>query len=297
MSSIVTELQQDAVNPAINVANLLRKALIVANKLKVTDFEQWIQNELNGYEKDKIPHYRLLPCDPRLNHHQSGWIPIIMNDPEEARLLSVWPCFNSVAEIERIAQDATKNPFFAAPYTPNVERDLMRLTGYPSRPMCFVSKTSLIAILDRIRTTITSWALKLEEDGIKGKGYSFNSAEKKKASEVTYHVTNFYGTINGSNIQVGSHGSVQTHVAALDLDKVREFVADAIKYLDQLPFDPLQKDDFAKRITAIETQLASPKPKIKTVTEALRSCRSILEGAAGSVIASGLIYKLGLFLP
>jgi hypothetical protein len=34
----------------------LRKAYIIARKLKVKDFELWINNELNGYKLDeKIP--------------------------------------------------------------------------------------------------------------------------------------------------------------------------------------------------------------------------------------------------
>ena len=59
MSSIVIELQQESLNKNISISDLLRKALVVAKKLKISDFEEWITNELNGYEKaEDIPAYR-----------------------------------------------------------------------------------------------------------------------------------------------------------------------------------------------------------------------------------------------
>ena len=45
----------------INAADLLRKALVVARKRKVTDIEAWLTNELNGYpEGATVPAYRYL---------------------------------------------------------------------------------------------------------------------------------------------------------------------------------------------------------------------------------------------
>ncbi len=297
MSSIITELQQDAVNNEVDLTNLLRKALVVAKKLKAADFEKWIQNELNGYRKDKIPSYRLLPCEPRLYHHQSGWVPIIMEDPKETELLSVWPCFNPVAELKALASGAQAHPHFQAPYPPTVERDLLRLVNYPSRPMCYIAKLSVIGILDKVRNTLLNTAIDLDKDGIKGESYSFSEEETKKASKNILTVNNFYKDINESNIQINSDGSTQTYNAKTNTDEIKDFVKEAKKYLGQIEIDKKQKTEFAKRLEILEVQLASDKPRRKVIQEALKSCRSILEGTAGSIIASGLLYKLGLFLP
>ena len=57
MSSLVFELQRDALNRNASVSDLLRKALVVSKKLKISEFEKWVTNELNGYSED-IPDYR-----------------------------------------------------------------------------------------------------------------------------------------------------------------------------------------------------------------------------------------------
>lgn len=55
MSKIVIELQQDALKSNFDIMCLLRKAYLVAKKLKLKEFEEWITNEFNGYEdKEKI---------------------------------------------------------------------------------------------------------------------------------------------------------------------------------------------------------------------------------------------------
>ena len=61
MAKIVTELQHEALKSDFDIMNLLRKAYLVARKLKLQEFEDWVNNELNGYKDlDKIPDYRLL---------------------------------------------------------------------------------------------------------------------------------------------------------------------------------------------------------------------------------------------
>jgi hypothetical protein len=45
MSSLVHELQQAALDEKPSVGLLLRKALVVASKLEVSDFEAWAQSE------------------------------------------------------------------------------------------------------------------------------------------------------------------------------------------------------------------------------------------------------------
>jgi len=59
-NSIVLELQRDAVDGATRVSDLLRKALVVARKLSIPEFEAWINQELSGYEQAQAPAYRLM---------------------------------------------------------------------------------------------------------------------------------------------------------------------------------------------------------------------------------------------
>jgi len=47
--SLVLELQKEALDQRVSVSHLLRKALVVVRKLKLSEFQNWIEIELNGY--------------------------------------------------------------------------------------------------------------------------------------------------------------------------------------------------------------------------------------------------------
>jgi hypothetical protein len=82
MSSIVLELQRDAITPSVSILNLLRKALIVARKLGLSEFQQWIELELNGYNGQAIPEYRVIRGQIRGWNPYHGWQPIVTYDKD-----------------------------------------------------------------------------------------------------------------------------------------------------------------------------------------------------------------------
>lgn len=53
MCKIVLDLQKAALKEDCDILNLLRKAYLVARKLKLKEFEDWVNCELNGYTKRK----------------------------------------------------------------------------------------------------------------------------------------------------------------------------------------------------------------------------------------------------
>ena len=59
MTSLVTELQREALDKSVPAGDLLRKALVVARKLKIEDIQPWLKSELNGYSNsEEGPKYR-----------------------------------------------------------------------------------------------------------------------------------------------------------------------------------------------------------------------------------------------
>lgn len=295
MSSIVIELQRDALNGDFRVSDLLRKALVVATKLKMTDFQSWINSELNGYTKG-LPEYRFISGQPQAwNPVLRAWIPVVMDDPDETNLLSSMPCGQSVAEIEKILAQGSGGTLLMH-YPRTVEKDLMNNFEIPLRPALIVQRSSLTGILDRVRNIILQWALKLEEDGILGEEITFTTEERDKASNLSHNIYQFFGPISDSQIQAGSPHSVQTFAKTIDLEKVRDFVTEARGSISKLELEPDQKKELEAELQTLESQLASPKPKMMVIKECLRSSRSILEGLVGSAIASGLLHKLGLFV-
>lgn len=61
MEGIVYELEREALDENVSVESLLRKAYLVARKLKLSDFEEWINNEQNGYHGEVLD-YRMDLC-------------------------------------------------------------------------------------------------------------------------------------------------------------------------------------------------------------------------------------------
>jgi len=60
-TSLIDELQLDASDGSVSVSDLLRKALVVAAKLGVSDIPEWINKELSGYhDGDTLPSYRIV---------------------------------------------------------------------------------------------------------------------------------------------------------------------------------------------------------------------------------------------
>jgi hypothetical protein len=49
MSSLVLQLQGECLDSSVSILEILRKALVVAQKLGVKDFQAWAERELNGY--------------------------------------------------------------------------------------------------------------------------------------------------------------------------------------------------------------------------------------------------------
>ena len=57
--SLLDELRADLINDSANVANTLRKALVLADEVASPELRAWILSELNGYpEFDNVPDYR-----------------------------------------------------------------------------------------------------------------------------------------------------------------------------------------------------------------------------------------------
>ena len=101
------------------------------------------------------------------------------------------------------------------------------------------------------------------------------------------NITHVHGSMTNSQIQQGSAGSSQVlHVAPADLDAVRRFVTEFAQAVAASDLRGNLRAETDAEIATLNAQLQSPKPKAGIIAEGLRSLRTILEGAAGSVLGS-----------
>ncbi len=72
-TSVFDEIQDDILG-ATDLSLILRKAKVLAYKLKNQEFKDWVEHELNGYdENDLLPEYRKIHTQSCGNFVNSAW--------------------------------------------------------------------------------------------------------------------------------------------------------------------------------------------------------------------------------
>ena len=201
MESLIIELQRDALNEAINVSNLLRKAFVAAKKLKIQEFEKWIELELNGYyhlaeldwdrpedRLEKLPKYRWVNGELKVRLLNQRLVPWTFESPEEGKRLSRRSVLDPIGVIETIL-DNKSSSLVKITFPDDLKLKLCEHLGdINSEPECHVPKSQLCKIQETVRNIILEWALKLEENGILGEGLVFSANEKETASNITFNI-------------------------------------------------------------------------------------------------------------
>jgi hypothetical protein len=285
MASLVLELQQEALDPTIALPDLLRKALVVARKLGIQDFQTWAENELNGYEDSRlVPGYRRIRGTAQYYNIVHGWQPIMFGDRESEDYWSLWLCLQSISEIGALADQKSGSSILEVSYSAEGAQALCKGIG--------ASRSVSLTVLDSVRTIVLNWALKLEEDGILGEDITFTAVEKKAAQSRTYNITNFYAPVHSSQIQQQTSGSIQvTAQTEFDAAAIRELVEEIKTSLHELGLSRETEGELNGELGTLEAQIGSPRPKMSILRESLASVRRILEGASGA-IAAQLIMRL-----
>lgn len=300
MTGLVFELQRDSLNSEIRVSSLLRKALVISKKLKIIEIEKWLNEELDGYLSiETIPKYRVVRGQVKTKNPFHGWQPLIIDVFEVAEKLSIKNICHSIRVLESLSE--SNNGTIHIPFPSDIENFLrvsIDSTDDCTLPISWIiEKTTIVGILNAVRNNILNWSLELEKKGILGERMSFSNEEKKLAGQVTYSITNNIGSMHNSQLQQNSSGATQSLNIGSDLDGLKKFVEELRNSIENLKLQQDQIQELQESINTLEIQASSSKPKDIIIDESLRTVRNILEGTTGSIVASGLIYQLGLFLP
>lgn len=298
--SIIQQLQNEALNPEISVSDLLRKAKVVGVKLDLKEFLGWIEKELNGYEvktQEELPIYRILIGETKAWNPFRGWLPILFEDLKTADLLSKRGVGQPIGELDGIAKSKTEGPLFIN-FSQENKRQIINAIGYETDVKFMVSKNAMVGILDAVRNIILDWSLKLEKEGILGKGLSFSQEEREKVHEsrTIYnidHIEKFsgiIGTISG-NAKVNIH-----QVNAESKEELQNLIGQIKKYAPQIGLEGGVQRDIEDNLIELDAEIKLEKPRESRVKDLLSSIKTILEGAAGNVVAQGIIIGIEKFI-
>lgn len=289
MASIILDLQRDALDKNVRVSDLLRKALVVARKLRLSEFQDWIERELNGYSKD-VPDYRKVRGDIKAWNPYHGWQPVHFDNAKLAKSLSTRSSGQSIGEIEDLVGGAEPSSEFHMPFPPETDKQLRESIDFNTQISLFIGRSSLVKTLEVVRNIVLNWALKLEEDGILGEGLSFSSTEHAAAEKSPQNVNYFFGTVHGAQIAQGIGGvTIAAHEISIDAAALASLATRIRSKLPELGLDPAKESELKSELSTLEAQAASPKPKKGIVKETLSSIRSILEGAGGTAVGQLVI--------
>lgn len=301
-NSVILELQEAALNKSNDITDLLRKCLLVATKLKLDDFKNWINSELRGYTNNsgisEVPRYRKLRAQIRVHNPFNGMIPFYMPEEFEDVLCNIkleTPISNVVSIIESHrsrSEDRRGEPIF--PLDSHQKLFLMERMEIPMEPVRTISVTQLDMIIDAIRSTILEWALQLEEEGILGEGMTFSSEEKRKAAQShQIHIGNFQGVF-GDVSQSEVTQNLKMEVKKGDFSSVRSTLSS--KGVEDSDIDELEEALTEDATPEIPGKFG---PKVsswmgKMISKAAGGTWEIGTGAAGELIASVIAAYYGI---
>ena len=280
-NSIIRELQRELLDETASLSVILRKARLAARKLDLRDFENWICKESGGYDGplNELPEYRKVPVAPRYFNLYRGWCPIFIENDLLQELCHTAPLWQPIEAIEAMTNSESGIAWLC--YGHDLTKILRDSIGHRFEIRGALSVTSLLGTINAVRNTILDWAVDLEKAGILGEGLGFSSRDRVEAASVTQHIyaqnIGTFGNVDRNasvtNLQVG--GDYNSETLASCVEKIRT----------SLPALP-EQERIAVRVELEKIeQTGSNQP---VAQQALRSIKTICEGAAGNLAASGV---------
>jgi len=171
--SLIEDIKNDVLDHSIPLASALRKALVLAKKLKSEELERWVKAELEGYGQEKLPDYRVYAAHARctvtngVRTNQNFPIPGPLGNDQIERIVRTIHFRQSIAALSEICSAGsgkTDSMKFMLPeivktyITDNSNNDYQCIDAWQ-----VVTVPALAGIIDMVRTRLLEFALKLEE--------------------------------------------------------------------------------------------------------------------------------------
>lgn len=298
-NSPVLNLQNDVIQSDCDVVNVLRKAHVIATKLDLDNFDSWVRNELYGYTSvENIPRYRHVRGQLKAVGLFNKFVDVVINDKEVERKVIERDLTNSISELISFLNMDKERLILTYPgELQAIFKDTFKNPSY-SQFTLHISKTSVYALVDAVKTTVLEWTLVLEKKNILGNGMTFSSDEKKNASIIPQTINNYYGPTNiiGEGVtdcQVIAGNNNQANFSYEYLAKAMSDVQSAIDKDKTISEDD---KDSAKELIAMINSKIEKQADPGIIKGLFQGLKGILVNALGGVAAGLILSKIqGLF--
>ncbi|OUI78602.1 hypothetical protein HK18_06810 [Commensalibacter intestini] len=253
----IIELQQLARKSSTDIVELVRSAYAIAYKLKIYDFADWCNAELEGYSvypDVSCPDYRYIRGvikDSFLDN--SVQLINIKNFESKQKYINKF-FVDSLPYIQNLLRSNEKgityeldddvkkhitntyekmNKSYYESFIPSLGEEgdkILHKTLYGHSPKLhfhiFVSNMELIKILIAVQKKILDWALDCEDQGILGDEWIFTDKEKEMAQNITYNINTLQNMANHNTESTINQTAQNMSVTKGDLQSLVNFLSD-----------------------------------------------------------------------
>ena len=154
MSSIVIDLQDEILSSDCDIVQILRRAHVIAVKLGLKEFDQWISYELNGYpDQNACPDYRKVRGTLKAFNPYHGWIPAVITDGELETVICEKKISNSISEIITLSKNPESRLVYEFPGDQVEHLDRLFGSPLPMRYALHISTASVMDIIEKVKNT------------------------------------------------------------------------------------------------------------------------------------------------
>lgn len=299
MSSVVLELQKEVTQSDCDIVSVLRRAHLIASKLELKDFDQWIVNELNGYNsQNDAPEYRSVTGQLKALNPYHGWIPVMLNNSEIENFICHPKMANSISEIVSLCKEASSTLIMQLPADAQNALNKTCDTPIPMQMAIHISKTSAADIIEKVKNTLIEWTLELEAKGILGEGMSFSEQEKENAKTIPQQVNYYYGSTNVINgptekIQANAGNNITAFFDYEQAETIVDEIESSVQNSEELTQE--DKEEALELLVDIRNKIEKKK-KDTVIKAALTGLKDFLiETGAGLTVALIQAKMQGLF--
>lgn len=287
--SLIGEILERSITNQTSLSELLRMVKVAAYKLDLSDLEDWVTKELNGYE-DEVPGYRKIKGQVVAKHIYHGWRNV-GGDGEMLDMLEERSLGYSIAQLEAMMLEAASSGnsgtftiFFSQSFIPKIlgEDDAAFVEAIGTR----FSVALITGVLDRVRGNILDWAIEMDKQGIVGQGMTFSTKEKADAAQATPSIIfngdigTFAGNVGTGNISGTITATGGNFGEALEIAKT---IQQSVQQLIQSGADA----SISEAVEKLIAELSSKKPDKNKIQNFLEFSKAALAGASGNLIATG----------
>lgn len=287
MEWLVQEIQKNIINNE-KVTDILRKALILAKKLKIKELLSLVTSELNWYKgSDTIPRYRNISWYQIVwwNPYH-WWVPCILdnNDLFEAATNTVNT--DSISQIQELIE--SNNDFMISLPSETYSEVFANRTEYRLK----VTRHEFTKIIDAVKNELLEICLKLEESWITWKWINFSKEEIQKATTINNY---FNWTVSDSQLQQNSTNSDLIYNKWIDIEKTTDFINNLLESIENSKkineTDKQLIDEWKK----IKKEIKKENPNKEIINEWLNSIRSILEWTTWNMLYQWIMLSMWTF--